>query len=634
MKKTYSLLTLIFLLGILQSCSTTQRLNIEDKNDLQTVATIQNRPVTYEELIRGYTGSLNNDSVSTVKLREFLPSYIDYRLKILEGRKLGYFEDADIQNEYKTYAKEVAKKKWINNEIESQIVDTFKERSQKELLAYHILITAKDPGYTESREIKNQLEQARLGILEGVEPDSVNVEYSSMQSGNYAGGPLPWITAGRTVKNFEDVLYSLEPGEVSEPFQTQFGFHIIYLIDERPRTPERFTSHIFVSKQGESDPGQKINNALDSLRHGMDWHDAVNNYSDDKRTASRGGEIGWVGYGMQFPESFVDKVVNASTQEGFSDIIEMDYGFHIIKIDSMRNLSDQNSLERYALSELERLGRLQPGENELYERLKEFGGLRIFNEELEQAANYLLGNTEAIDEGTAIAEFKEKPVLARHFIDFYEQEIGLDSEVPISINDALEQYINRLVEANLIEFTKERFYDYRFDMEQFLNGLVVFKVNEEYLWNPDAADEQMLKDHYNMNRSKYISDKSISYSRITATSDSIISLAKKELLELKEPGKLEDNYENIIVRSGRVSNKKSDLFRTLNSLEKKEASEIENNETWHQFYYITDIEPQREKTFEEAKPEVFNDLRDRHESEYLQTLRKKYEISLYPENVQ
>lgn len=633
MKQSF-LTGLILSLGIIQSCSTTQPSKSESATKTEPVATIQNRAVTLEELKTGYTGSLESDSVRIDELRSFLPSYVDYRLKILEGRSLGYFNDPDIQSEYKTYAKEVAEKQWMNNEIESRILNTFKDRSRKELLAFHILITAQDPDLEESVEIKKKLTEARKEILEGADPDSVNKKYSSIQNGNYAGGYLPWITAGRTVTAFEDALYSLEPGEVSMPFQTQFGFHIILLMDERPRTPEKFIKHLFISKQAEDDPDSRIVQALDSLEAGKDWNDVVNEFSDDRRTASRGGEIGWVGYGMQFPESFVDEALKISEADTHSDIIEMDYGFHIIKVDSVRDLSDEKAMELYAETELERLGRLQPGKEELYKLLKEVGGLSVYRAELEQTAEYLIENGNEMKRESTIAEFDGKPIRAEQFIDFYEQEIGMDAGQTVPVDEAFEQFVNRIIESNLIELTKDHFDEYRFEMEQFLNGLVVFKVNEEFLWNPEAADEQLLLNRYEKNQTEYFTEKTITYYRVTAAADSAIQSARAYLLENENPETLNDEYENLILRPGSVSNRSSELFQKLNNFSAGDITEIENNETWHQFYYITEVEPPRQKTFEEAKAEVFNEVREQHENSYLQLLREKYQSELFPENVE
>jgi len=634
MKQTSLLISLILFLGITQSCSTLKSPESEISDEPKQVATISGQPVSLNELQTGFTGNPDSISVNADDLRDFLPSYVDYRLKIREGRHLGYFEDPDILAEYRSFAKEAAKKHWINREIENRILDTFVKRSEKELLAYHILITAQNPGYQESREIKKQLSEAKKEILSGADPDSVNVKYSSVENGNYAGGPLPWITAGRTVKSFEDVLYSLDIGEVSEPFQTQYGFHIIYLMDSRPRTPERLVSHLFVAKQGNENPEQIAIQALDTLRNGAEWNKVVNEFSDDRRAAARNGEIGWVGYGMQFPEIFVDKVMDVPAGSHFSDILEMDYGFHIVKIDSVRDFSDNESLQDYAQSELNRLGRLEPGEDELYEILADYGNFQLFEEEFDQMANYLIGATDSLQEKLVIAEFNDKPISSVQFIDFFNQEAGTDSAKNFSITTAFEQYKVRLIESNIIDLTKIKFDDYRFQMDQFLNGLVVFKVNEEFLWNPDAADSKLMKNHFEQNRDEYVTEETISYYRITAAADSIISIARDSLLNNVSPETLDKKVENIIIREGTTTVRNAELFQILKLAGSGNATRIENNETWHQFYYVTDIDPQRPKTFEEAKLDVFNEIREQHERNYLQKLREKYQTELFPDNVQ
>ncbi len=56
------------------------------------------------------------------------------------------------------------------------------------------------------------------------------------------GGDLGWFGAGRMVPEFENGVLALEPGEVSDPVQTQFGWHVILLKETRPVTPPEFAA--------------------------------------------------------------------------------------------------------------------------------------------------------------------------------------------------------------------------------------------------------------------------------------------------------------------------------------------------------------------------------------------------------
>lgn len=94
----------------------------------------------------------------------------------------------------------------------------------------HILLRAND-GLTD-QQARDRLEKLRREILAGADFAKLARE-NSEDSSAAKGGDLGWIAPGDTVPEFERVMDSLKPGEVSEPFQTPFGWHIAQVIERR-----------------------------------------------------------------------------------------------------------------------------------------------------------------------------------------------------------------------------------------------------------------------------------------------------------------------------------------------------------------------------------------------------------------
>lgn len=94
------------------------------------------------------------------------------------------------------------------------------------------------------------------------------------------------------VKEFRDVAFSLQEGEISEPFETEFGYHIVYL--EKIRGQEYDVRHILVipevSNQAISQAKDKLQDIRDRIVSGeIDFQDAAKQYSDETETKNLGG---------------------------------------------------------------------------------------------------------------------------------------------------------------------------------------------------------------------------------------------------------------------------------------------------------------------------------------------------------
>lgn len=98
-----------------------------------------------------------------------------------------------------------------------------------ETLARHIFIAS------ESDDAEQQLDQIRQRIAAGEEFDVLAQEFSEDPNSASKGGELPWFFPGQMPDEIESVARALEPGKLSEPFRTQFGWHILEVLDRRQR---------------------------------------------------------------------------------------------------------------------------------------------------------------------------------------------------------------------------------------------------------------------------------------------------------------------------------------------------------------------------------------------------------------
>ena len=95
----------------------------------------------------------------------------------------------------------------------------------KEYHARHILVPTED----EAKAVEK-------AIADGGDFATVANEKTQDPSGKTNGGDLGWFGAGMMVPEFEEAVSALQPGQVSQPIQTQFGWHVIKLEEVRDAT--------------------------------------------------------------------------------------------------------------------------------------------------------------------------------------------------------------------------------------------------------------------------------------------------------------------------------------------------------------------------------------------------------------
>lgn len=153
--------------------------------------------------------------------------------------------------------------------------------------AYEIVQIVKRPPVSidEKLQVKDRLYQIRKRILEGESSFStMAVLYSEDPGSARQGGELGFTGKGEFAIEFENVAFNLRDGEISDVVETQFGFHIIQLIEKRDNMVN--CRHILLTAKVPIEALEKAQNQLDSvaklIRNGdMTFEEACKKFSDD-----------------------------------------------------------------------------------------------------------------------------------------------------------------------------------------------------------------------------------------------------------------------------------------------------------------------------------------------------------------
>ncbi len=145
----------------------------------------------------------------------------------------------------------------------------------------------------EKQKVINQLKEIRQDVLENDASFKVKAILYTQDGASRANGGLYSMTKEtQFVKEFKDVAFSLQEGEISEPFETIFGYHIIFV--EKIRGQERDVRHILMTPEIPQSSIDKAVSELDTIRKQiMDgkytFAEAALNFSDEKETKFDGG---------------------------------------------------------------------------------------------------------------------------------------------------------------------------------------------------------------------------------------------------------------------------------------------------------------------------------------------------------
>ena len=640
-------------LGLI-GCGTAQPSPQEDTPPPNVVATFAGTSLTFDELKQRYQRSLSAEADDTAASFEtyadFLERYIDFRLKVLDARARGIDQDSATVAELNTYRRQLARPYLIERQVVDSLVADLYEKQEVEIKAGHILALVR-PGAPAEDTLAayRRIHALHDSLVAGADFEELALRHSDDPSATQNRGVLGYFTGGRLIWRFEDRAYATPVGSFSEPFRTRFGYHILKVYDRRPYHPAAEASHILISTQDKS-PEEALETARmlkERLDAGEDFATLARQYSNDPGSAENGGELGMVAHGRTVPP-FEEALFALDTIGEISEPVQTRFGYHLIQLTGLQDRPDYEEAYPELKTLLNRLPRLRESELRMGRRYRE-----QFGSALDSAAF-----------SAVMANFPEDSVyfeLRSTTLDsaYLSVQIGTIADKTYTV-DQFRRYIRAyrpqqqpttyaemfglvedFLDAQAVEVAAERLEDLNPEfaelMREYEEGILLFAISEDSVWNAAARDTSALQRLYAQAPSQYTYPERRRVVSFTTRIDSTLqdlrtALAAGARLDaaLERIGETPPDFR---VDTTFVADSTQSLYDAALALEPGEVSAVIPFQGRGVLLFVDGIETPRQKTFEEARAEIVTVYQETLEEAWVDRLRERYDVRVYPEHL-
>ncbi|MHA3786589.1 peptidylprolyl isomerase [Flavobacterium hauense] len=248
--------------------------------------------------------------VSDAEVNETMNKQIDYFVEHLgdEQKMVAYFKKKNIET-FRTELFEMIKNQKLTDQMQKKIIEEvqitpeevrqFYSSFKKEDLPVFgaemeiaQIVIKPEISQEEKQKVIDRLKQIKKDILDGSSFYSKAVLYSEDRASGQSGGYLKMNRKTAFVKEFKDAAFSLAEGEISDPVETEFGYHLIYV--EKIRGQELDVRHILISPKVSPEALKKAKEKAETIRGRIvsgeiSFADAARSESDEKETRNSGG---------------------------------------------------------------------------------------------------------------------------------------------------------------------------------------------------------------------------------------------------------------------------------------------------------------------------------------------------------
>jgi peptidyl-prolyl cis-trans isomerase SurA len=613
------------------------------KNTDDVLFTVDGDPVKSSEFVRVYNKNLDLVKDESQKdVDAYLKLFINYQLKIKEARRLGMDTIPKYKREFESYKKQLSKNYLSDSNVTDALIKEAYNRSTQDIKASHILVRL-DENEKDTLQVYNQL----MSLRERVKNEGFGKVKNEVHDGKTIfAEDLGWFSAFKMVYEFENAAYNTKVGDISKPFRTRFGYHIVLVEDKRPSLGEVTVAHIMVSnnqKDSLLNPETRINEIYRKMNQGENFESLAKQFSDDQSSANNGGLLSPFTGGQLNSQEFESTSFNLNQPGDISKPFSTEYGWHIVKLISKKAVQPMEEVKAELENKVKRDARSSLINTALAKKLKKkyavvddpkkvasFNTILtndFFNRAWIVPAD-LESNKELFKIGAAKVTYGD---FANHLLSMQKayngKSVPFETIVEKEYKEFQENKILAYHEDNL-EFENE---DFAQILKEYRDGLLLFDLMEKEVWNAAVQDSTGLKNYYEAHKSDYIWKDRVDVILATTAKEADANKVKEMMMQGMSDEDISktlnsDAEQKVIFTKGLMETDHQSLPQDL-ELHKGISKIYQYNDAFH-VMMINEVMPRANKSFDEAKGKVISDYQNSIEDNWLKSLNNRYKVEI------
>ena len=634
--------------------------------DDPVIISIDGKPVLKSEFEAVF---FKNNPTRTIKDQKSVDEYVDlfvnFKLKVREAEEMGLDTAKNFISELAGYRKQLSNPYLTDKSVNEALIKEAYERLKMEIRASHILVKiSEDALPKDTLEAYNKIMNYRSRALKG--EDFGKIARETAEKGDPSAkenfGDLGYFTAFSMVYPFENAAFATKVGDISMPVRTRFGYHIIKVWDKRASMGEILVSHIMIrikkdaTKDDSLSARKRIDEIFSKLKSGEKFEDLCAQFSEDKGTAQKGGQLPWFGTGKMPSVEFEKKAFELKNNGDISEPFTTTYGWHIIKRVDKREIASFEQMQNELKQKVARDQRSQMGRTSMIAKIKKENNFTEFYVTKKNTTIFSALDEIIVKLDTTYWEGKwsmekvkgmNKPLFQMGTRTFTQEDFAKylelrqtkrpKSDVSAVVKAQYKNWVDEQCIAMEESKLESKYPAFKALMQEYRDGILLFDLTDKKVWTKAMKDTVGLKSYYDANKNKYLwadrADVTLYRCADNKVADQVTKLMKKkksdkEITEtINKSSQLNLNIENIMYLKGERS--------IIDNNWKEGISAPVKDESDGKLYIlkVNKLIPPTPKTINEAKGIITSDYQNYLEQEWIKSLRKKHSVVVNQEIV-